>query len=65
MHVQQGQKLRQLRQRRSRAGLTDLQRQFQANRSMRDVEPNVDLFVKNLNDWPQSPSTRVVSRKYG
>jgi Helicase conserved C-terminal domain len=47
------------------AGLTDIQRQFRANRSMRDVEPNVDLFVKNLNDWPQTPSTGVVSRKHG
>ena len=36
------------------SGLTDIQRQFRANRSMRDVEPNVDLFVKNLNDWPNS-----------
>ena len=34
------------------AGLTEIQRQFRASRSMRDVEPNVDLFVKNLNDWP-------------
>jgi hypothetical protein len=31
--------------------LTDVQRNFRANRSMRDVEPNVDLFVQNLNDW--------------
>ena len=34
--------------------LTETQRQFRANRSMRDVEPNVDLFVKNLNDWPNA-----------
>ena len=24
---------------------------FRANRSMRDVEPGVELAVKNLNDW--------------
>lgn len=34
------------------SGLSEIQRQFRASRSMRDVEPNVDLFVKNLNDWP-------------
>ncbi|HPA20710.1 MAG TPA: DISARM system helicase DrmA [Verrucomicrobiae bacterium] len=27
------------------------QRQFRANRSMRDVEPSVDIAIKNLNDW--------------
>lgn len=31
--------------------LTDVQRNFRANRSMRDVEPSVDLFVQNLKDW--------------
>lgn len=33
------------------SGLTDMQRRFRANRSMRDVESPVDLQVKNLNDW--------------
>jgi len=28
-----------------------IQQHFRANRSMRDVEPNVDLLVKNLNEW--------------
>jgi hypothetical protein len=32
-----------------------VRRKFRANRSMRDVEPNVDLGVKNLNDWTQKP----------
>ena len=32
-------------------GLHPRQRRFRANRSMRDVEPYVDVFVKNLNDW--------------
>lgn len=31
--------------------LHDLRRRFRANRSMRDVENSVDLFIKNLNDW--------------
>lgn len=31
------------------------QRRFRANRSMRDVEPNVDLTIKNLNDWGNRP----------
>jgi hypothetical protein len=31
--------------------LHGLRQRFRANRSMRDVEPSVDLFVKNLNDW--------------
>ncbi len=31
--------------------LTDRQRRFRANRSMRDVETGVELTVKNLNDW--------------
>jgi hypothetical protein len=33
------------------SGLTNQQRRFRANRSMRDVESPVDLRVKNLNDW--------------
>jgi hypothetical protein len=33
------------------AELPALQKRFRANRSMRDVEPTVDLTVKNLNDW--------------
>jgi hypothetical protein len=33
------------------AGLTELQKKFRANRSMRDVEPAVEVFVRNLNDW--------------
>jgi hypothetical protein len=33
------------------AGLPEVRRRFRANRSMRDVEPSVDLFVKNLNEW--------------
>jgi hypothetical protein len=28
---------------------------FRANRSMRDVEPSVELGVRNLNDWVQKP----------
>ena len=35
--------------------LPPVRRKFRANRSMRDVEPNVDLGVKNLNDWTQKP----------
>ena len=31
--------------------LHDYQQKFRANRSMRDVEPSVEVFVKNLNDW--------------
>jgi hypothetical protein len=31
-------------------------KKFRAGRSMRDVEPAVDLATRNLNDWPQSPS---------
>lgn len=31
--------------------LHPIQRKFRANRSMRDVEPAVEIFVKNLNDW--------------
>jgi len=27
---------------------------FRANRSMRDVEPSVELVVENLNDWSDS-----------
>ena len=30
-------------------------RKFRANRSMRDVELNVELTVKNLNDWGSAP----------
>jgi hypothetical protein len=33
------------------ADLPAIRRRFRANRSMRDVEPSVDLSVKNLNDW--------------
>ncbi len=33
------------------ADLPPIRRRFRANRSMRDVEPAVDLVVKNLNDW--------------
>jgi hypothetical protein len=28
-----------------------IQQRFRANRSMRDVEPEVEVFVKSLNDW--------------
>ena len=31
------------------------QRRFRANRSMRDVEPSVDITVRNLNDWRDRP----------
>jgi superfamily II DNA/RNA helicase len=31
--------------------LHDYQQKFRANRSMRDVEPSVEVFVRNLNDW--------------
>jgi hypothetical protein len=31
------------------------QRRFRANRSMRDVEPSVDITVRNLNDWRDKP----------
>ena len=37
------------------ANLPRVRRQFRANRSMRDVEPSVDLAVKNLNDWQTKP----------
>ena len=37
------------------ASLPDIRRRFRANRSMRDVEPSVDLFVRNLNDWGSKP----------
>ena len=37
------------------ASLPPVRRRFRANRSMRDVEPSVDLTVKNLNDWPTRP----------
>ena len=33
------------------ANLPPIRRRFRANRSMRDVEPSVDVTVKNLNDW--------------
>ncbi len=33
--------------------LHPIQRQFRANRSMRDVEPSVEVFIKNLNDWSE------------
>jgi len=33
------------------ASLPSVRRRFRANRSMRDVEPSVDLFVRNLNEW--------------
>lgn len=33
------------------ATLPVVRKRFRANRSMRDVEPNVDLVVKNLNEW--------------
>jgi len=31
--------------------LHPIQQRFRANRSMRDVEPSVEVFVKSLNDW--------------
>jgi hypothetical protein len=36
-------------------GKPDVFRKFRANRSMRDVETNVELAVKNLNDWTPKP----------
>ena len=33
------------------ASVHPIQRRFRANRSMRDVEPPVEIYVKNLNDW--------------
>jgi hypothetical protein len=30
-------------------------RNFRANRSMRDVEPSIDLAIRNLNDWNSHP----------
>jgi GAF domain-containing protein len=35
--------------------LPAVRRKFRANRSMRDVEPSVELGVKNLNDWTPKP----------
>jgi hypothetical protein len=35
--------------------LPPVRRKFRANRSMRDVESNVELTVKNLNDWTPRP----------
>jgi hypothetical protein len=37
------------------ATLPAIQRQFRANRSMRDVEPSVDIRIENLNDWENRP----------
>jgi hypothetical protein len=37
------------------AGLPPVRQRFRANRSMRDVEPSVDLFVRNLNEWGNRP----------
>lgn len=36
-------------------GLPKVRQRFKANRSMRDVEPNVDIAVRNLNDWGNQP----------
>ena len=36
-------------------GLPKVRQRFRANRSMRDVEPNVEISVKNLNDWGTQP----------
>jgi hypothetical protein len=33
--------------------LPPIRRRFRANRSMRDVEPSVEVAVRNLNDWPE------------
>lgn len=33
--------------------LPSVRRSFRANRSMRDVEPSVDLSLRNLNDWKE------------
>lgn len=35
--------------------LPPVRRKFRANRSMRDVEPNVEITVRNLNDWRDQP----------
>jgi hypothetical protein len=35
--------------------LSAVRAKFRANRSMRDVEPGVELAVKNLNDWTPRP----------
>lgn len=35
--------------------LPAIRKRFRANRSMRDVEPSVDLVVKNLNEWESRP----------
>ena len=35
--------------------LPAVRRKFRASRSMRDVEPSVELGVKNLNDWTPKP----------
>jgi hypothetical protein len=35
--------------------LPAVRRRFRANRSMRDVEPGVDISLKNLNDWGSKP----------
>ena len=35
--------------------LPPVRRKFRANRSMRDVEPSVDITIKNLNDWQPKP----------
>ena len=36
------------------ATLDERRRRFRANRSMRDVEPGVDVVVRNLNDWREA-----------
>jgi len=35
--------------------LPAIRRRFRANRSMRDVEPSVEISMKNLNDWGNQP----------
>ena len=34
--------------------LAPVRRRFRANRSMRDVEPSVELSIQNLNEWTES-----------
>lgn len=35
--------------------LPPIRQKFRANRSMRDVEPNVEITIKRLNDWTPAP----------
>jgi hypothetical protein len=37
------------------SNLEPVYRRFRANRSMRDVEPSVEILINSLNDWGNQP----------